>query len=129
MMWAIGYIVCGLFVARSVRIYSVRRSVGIIAKQEECSLCWRDYVCSRHSSPYTHPNLLAWVSFLFWPIVGVMAAIFGLIFMFWALGPKIGHGIGRGAKMVALSPPVHTIGKVNRWFWQDPKERKKDRVA
>jgi hypothetical protein len=127
------YVLAGILAARWVRIHALRKA----PKQDEVErcrssyyygACTRHYRCTEHRSAWSHHNPLAVLAFAAWPLLLAWLLLLGFIWVVAVGSVKIGFGIGKAAAVVAQSPPAHLVARVNKWFWQDPRDRKKNKT-
>ncbi len=139
-IWAIilGYFIFGVLIARYVRILLLRQAVEHQRKRERhlkerggfraSAFCYDGYygTCSKCSTIAAESyNIYAFMSFLAWPVV--FAVLIGI--GFGKLIEKLILGLIQVVKIFAhtFSPLWRFVAAVNRWFWQDPQDRKKSR--
>jgi hypothetical protein len=136
MMWLILYGLVGLFAARWVNIWGHREWVEVLENRRRCYICdygTGTYRCNAHdnvniASPYWRwlPILGAW---LCWPVfIGAWAGKWGCIIIF-AVGDRVGTGLAKGMELAVTAQPIRGIAAAWTWFWQDPKERKRQKVG
>lgn len=128
MIYIVGYLILGVLVAREIKIRCGRRAAKREAIRADCYNCGLSYHCTNHDDKGYEIAAAVWPLWIFiWPFAAVWYTIKGV-----GIGLSVGVSLcGQLAEKVGsilvAAPPVKTVRAVNHWFWQDPKDRKKDR--